>query len=101
MQKTLSNPKRETAIVQKIALQINCKLGGELWSCVTPFKGMMVVGIDVFLGGSVAGIVSTLNDDFSKFFSKVVQKTDSGVTEPIIAAFKQVGVELSKVEKVA
>ena len=36
--KTISNDKRLTSVVQKVALQINCKLGGELWACTTPFK---------------------------------------------------------------
>ena len=31
--KTISNEKRLSAVAQKIALQINCKLGGELWAC--------------------------------------------------------------------
>merc|ERR1712141_699060 len=31
--KTISNEKRLSAVAQKIALQMNCKLGGELWAC--------------------------------------------------------------------
>ncbi len=36
--KTISNEKRLSAVAQKVALQINCKLGGELWACQTPYK---------------------------------------------------------------
>jgi aubergine-like protein len=34
--KTLSNEKRFRSVVQKIALQINCKLGGSLWALTMP-----------------------------------------------------------------
>ena len=44
LQKTLNNPKRLRSVVQKIALQINCKLGGELWG-VQMNSENMVVGI--------------------------------------------------------
>jgi len=79
--KTISNPKRLSAVCQKIALQINCKLGGELWACQTPFKNLMVVGIDVFhqksqKTGSVAGVVASLNDTHSRFYSCVAQQIE-------------------------
>ena len=31
--KSISNEKKVSSVVQKVALQINCKLGGELWGC--------------------------------------------------------------------
>ena len=37
-----------SSVVQKVALQINCKLGGELWGCDIPMKHLMVVGVDVY-----------------------------------------------------
>jgi len=79
--KTITNPKRLTSVCQKIALQINCKLGGELWACQTPFKNLMVVGIDVFhqknqKTGSVAGVVASLNDTHSRFYSCVAQQME-------------------------
>lgn len=74
--KTLSNEKRITSVVQKIILQINCKLGGELWASLSPVRGLMVIGIDVFhdptlKGASIAGFVSSLNDKFSRWHSRV------------------------------
>ena len=73
--KTISNPKKLTSVVQKIALQINCKLGGELWGCNNPLKGIMVVGIDTFhdpmrKGASVGGLVASVNQGFTKWYSK-------------------------------
>lgn len=77
MQKTLSNEKRLNSVVQKIALQMNCKLGGELWGAKIPIKNLVVIGVDVYRNksgssGNVAGVVCTLNSTFSKFYSKLV-----------------------------
>ena len=46
--KTISDARKVTSVVQKILLQINCKLGGELWAINIPVKNLMVVGIDVY-----------------------------------------------------
>ncbi|TRY63151.1 hypothetical protein TCAL_10352 [Tigriopus californicus] len=74
LQKTISNEKRLASVVQKVALQINCKLGGELWACDTPFKNAMVVGIDVYhdpgqRNQSIAGVVTSINQRFSRWHS--------------------------------
>ena len=42
--RTLSNPKRHRSVVQKIVLQVNCKLGGSLWAVKIPFKNWMICG---------------------------------------------------------
>lgn len=34
--KTISQAQKLRSVTQKIALQINCKLGGELWALVIP-----------------------------------------------------------------
>ena len=34
--KTLKNEKNQRSVMQKVALQINCKLGGALWSLKIP-----------------------------------------------------------------
>merc|ERR1719187_877183 len=88
--KTISNEKKVTSVVQKIALQINCKLGGELWGTVTPYKDLMVVGIDVYhdktkKSGSVAGVVASINDSLSRYFSRAVFQGDG---QEIIDALK-------------
>ena len=76
MAKTLMNEKRLGSVVQKILLQINCKLGGDLWGCHIPMPGLMFIGIDVFkdkgTSGSVTAVVSTLNGQFSKYHSAVL-----------------------------
>ena len=40
--KTISNEKRVVSVAQKVILQLNCKLGGELWACGTPFKVKLI-----------------------------------------------------------
>ncbi len=63
---------------------MNCKLGGELWSCSpTPFRDLMVVGIDVFhdrarRDGSVAGVVATVNGTLTRFHSNAVFQQQVG-----------------------
>lgn len=46
--KTLSNEKRLKSIVVKIALQINCKLGGSLWALRMP----LVRKLQIFIVGN-------------------------------------------------
>jgi len=93
--KTISNEKRLQAVAQKIILQINCKLGGELWACSTPIKGLMVVGIDVYHDrsrktGSIAGVVSSINDNLSRYFSTVaIQKQGQEIIDALKVAFME------------
>ncbi|XP_069699949.1 piwi-like protein Ago3 isoform X2 [Periplaneta americana] len=74
--RTLSKPDKLRSVVQKIALQINCKLGGTLWAVRIPLENCMVCGIDSYhdaskRGGSVAGFVASLNPTLTRWFSKV------------------------------
>ncbi|XP_057199325.1 piwi-like protein 2 [Triplophysa rosa] len=64
--RTISNPQKLRSIAQKILLQINCKLGGELWTVSVPLKYLMVIGVDVHhdtnkKSRSVMGFVASLN----------------------------------------
>ncbi|NXL28210.1 PIWL1 protein, partial [Glaucidium brasilianum] len=75
--RTLSKPQTVVAIATKIALQMNCKMGGELWSVEIPLKQVMIVGIDCYhdtLSGkqSIAGFVSSLNQTVTRWFSRCV-----------------------------
>lgn len=72
LSRTLGNKKRFRNIVQKIALQINCKLGGTLWTVSIPVRTWMVCGIDVYHGTgkqSVCGFVGSLNHTFTRWYS--------------------------------
>ncbi|KFV56605.1 Piwi-like 2 [Gavia stellata] len=54
------------SVVQKVLLQMNCKLGGELWGVDIPLKQLMVIGMDVYHARSkgmrsVIGFVASMN----------------------------------------
>ena len=65
----------------------------QLWACVTPFKGLMVVGIDIYhdatrKGGSIAGVVCSMNDACTKYFSlSVEQKQGQEIMDALRIAF--------------
>ncbi|XP_003245599.2 piwi-like protein Ago3 [Acyrthosiphon pisum] len=71
---TLSKPDRLQSITQKIALQINCKLGGACWAIDIPLKNTMIVGIDVYHEkdkqmSSVVGFVASMDKTFTEWYS--------------------------------
>jgi len=73
--KTISNEKKVNSVVQKVALQINCKLGGELWGVKIPLKHLMVIGVDVYHDPShkhpsVVGVVASMNSTCSVWYSE-------------------------------
>lgn len=73
--KTIGNPNKLKSVVQKIALQINCKLGGELWGVSIPFKSLMIVGVDIYHDSagkkqSVCGFVASMNRNCTRWFSR-------------------------------
>ncbi|XP_073445031.1 piwi-like protein 2 isoform X2 [Dendrobates tinctorius] len=75
--RTISNPQKLRSIAQKILLQINCKLGGELWGVDIPLKYLMVIGIDVYHDPSrglrsVTGFVASMNSCLTQWYSRVV-----------------------------
>ena len=43
------------SVAGKIGMQLNCKLGGELWAVEVPLKGLMVVGYDTYHDSSRKG----------------------------------------------
>ena len=59
----------------------------------TPIKKLMVVGIDVFhsksaKAGSIAGMVSSINDSLSRYYSSVViQKQGQEIIDALKIAF--------------
>ncbi|XP_033926325.1 piwi-like protein 2 [Melopsittacus undulatus] len=75
---TLSGqPAKLRSVVQKVLLQMNCKLGGELWGVDIPLKQLMVVGMDVHHSHSrdmrsVIGFVASMNPILTRWYSRVV-----------------------------
>lgn len=75
--RTLSRPQALMTVATKIALQMACKMGGELWSVEIPLKQLMIVGIDCYhdtTAGkrSIGALVASLNQSMSRWFSRCV-----------------------------
>lgn len=93
--KTISKPDNVLrTVAQKIVLQMNCKMGGELWSVKMPMKNIMIVGIDVYhktekkQWQSIAGFVSSLNPEQTRWYSKVCfQANGQELTDTLKPAF--------------
>ncbi|KAM9743859.1 piwi-like protein 1 isoform 1-T4 [Menidia menidia] len=96
--RTLSRPQALMTIATKIAMQMVCKMGGELWSVEIPLKQLMVVGIDCYhdtIAGkrSIGALVASLNPTMSRWFSKCVmqhkgQEIMDGLKMALIGALK-------------
>ncbi|XP_050076916.1 protein argonaute-3 [Anopheles maculipalpis] len=74
--RTLNNDKRNRSIVLKILMQMNCKLGGTLWSVNIPLKDTMICGIDTYhetrkRNNSVSAFVGSLDASFTHWYSRV------------------------------
>uniref|UniRef100_A0A1B0DD99 Uncharacterized protein n=1 Tax=Phlebotomus papatasi TaxID=29031 RepID=A0A1B0DD99_PHLPP len=79
MARTLNqrNESKVRSIVMKILLQMNCKVGGTLWSVNIPMAGTMICGIDAYhdpaqKASSVTGFVASTNKYFTTWFSTVI-----------------------------
>lgn len=44
--KNLNDPKKLMGVMTKVAVQMNCKLGGEIWAVSIPLPNVMICGID-------------------------------------------------------
>ncbi|XP_068130792.1 piwi-like protein 2 [Hyperolius riggenbachi] len=97
--RTISNPTKLRSIAQKILLQINCKLGGELWGVDIPLKNLMVIGMDVYHDAgrssrSVTGFVASINSCLTHWYSRVVfqlphQEIMDGLKLCLVAALQK------------
>ncbi|KAH3764931.1 piwi A [Pelomyxa schiedti] len=73
LMKSIEDQKKLLTICTRVAHQITCKLGGQLWNCNIPLKSTMIVGVDVChsRGKSVAAMCGTINETFNKYYSVV------------------------------
>ncbi|XP_019381037.1 PREDICTED: piwi-like protein 4 isoform X1 [Gavialis gangeticus] len=77
---TLTKPGMMMSVATKIAMQIICKLGGELWAVEIPLKSLMVIGIDVNKdalnkGSSVVGFVASTDSRITRWSSRCILQT--------------------------
>lgn len=99
LQKSLKEGKNLLSVCNKIALQMNCKLGGELWRLEIPLIKTMLVGIDVYhdtmsKGLSVAGFCASYNSNFTKYnsfgcFQKTGQELVDGLKQCMMDALRR------------
>jgi len=73
--RTISQANKLRSVTQKVALQINVKLGGELWALNIPMKNVMIIGIDVYHDSSkgsrsIGGFVASTNKTFTRWYSR-------------------------------
>lgn len=93
--KTLRNEAKNRSIVQKIILQMNCKLGGSLWSIKIPLKQTMIIGIDTYhevnqKGLTVGGFVASMNSSFTKWNSiPTIQKKKEELINGLLSSMER------------
>ncbi|XP_014773732.1 piwi-like protein 1 isoform X1 [Octopus bimaculoides] len=97
--RTISQQQKLRSVTQKIALQINCKLGGDLWALSIPLSGIMVIGIDVYHDSSkghrsIGAFVASTNNNLTRWFSRVCfqqpnQELIDGLKTCLIGALKK------------
>ncbi|CAL1531948.1 unnamed protein product [Lymnaea stagnalis] len=73
--RTLDKKTSLMSVATKIAIQMNCKMGGEVWGAEIPVQGLMVVGVDTYHDSaqknqSVGALVASLNKECTRYFSK-------------------------------
>ncbi|XP_072467417.1 piwi-like protein 4 [Notamacropus eugenii] len=92
--RTLSRQGMMMNLATKIAMQMVCKLGGELWAVEIPLKSLMVVGIDVGKatcgrGYSAVGFVASSNFRITRWFSRcILQNTKNDIADCLKVCMK-------------
>ncbi|KAG7164425.1 piwi-like 2, partial [Homarus americanus] len=76
LSRTLLKKQRLMSVATKVAIQINCKLGGEPWNIAIPLKNAMVIGYDTYhdkatRGQSYGAVVSSTNQTWTQYLSQV------------------------------
>ena len=77
------------SVCTKIGIQLNCKLGGEVWAVDVPLKKLMVVGFDVYhdsmtKGKSVGGFVASTNAHLTRYYSRTTsQRTSQEIADQL------------------
>lgn len=77
--RTLSKKQMLMSVCTKIGIQLNCKLGGEVWAVDIPLTNLMVIGYDVYhdsltKGKSVGGFVASTNKHLTRYYSRTTSQ---------------------------
>lgn len=97
--RTISKPPQLMSVATKIAIQMNCKLGGEPWALDVPVKGLMVCGFDSYhdsakKGQSVGAFVASTNSTLTRYYSRCLfqsqmQELHDGLKVCFMAALRK------------
>lgn len=73
--KILEDDRKHKSIVTKVAIQMNAKLGGEVWRVNIPLTDTMICGIDTYhdtgkKNRSVCAFIATFNQEKTRYFSR-------------------------------
>jgi len=79
LSKTLQKPGQLMSVATKVGIQINAKLGGEIWAVQIPAKTLMVVGIDTYRdsqsrSSQMIGFVASINPTCTRYYSRVIEQ---------------------------
>ncbi|GAB6033435.1 Piwi-like protein 1 [Chamberlinius hualienensis] len=95
VRKTVENPKTRMSVATKVAIQLNCKLGGAPWCTEIPMKNAMVIGYDSYhdsakKNASVGAVCCSTDKSFTQYHSQASyqtshQETVSGLVVSITA----------------
>ncbi|XP_077548297.1 piwi-like protein 1 [Haemaphysalis longicornis] len=74
--RTISNQKNLRSVATNVAIQLNCKLGGEAWCLEIPLNNTMIIGYDTYpesgcKGQSAGAFVASMNRTFTRWYSRV------------------------------
>jgi len=97
--RTISKPQMLMSVATKIAVQMNAKMGGEVWAVDIPLKKCMVVGFDSHhdsssKGQSIGGFVASMNRLLTRYYSRPTRQHThmelaDGLKTCMIAALKE------------
>jgi aubergine-like protein len=97
--------KKGRSVVTKIAIQMNCKLGGEIWQSHIPLKKLMICGVDTYHDsakkhGSVCAFIATSNPTYTKYFSRAtLQETHQELSSNLSITVKSACEYYNKMNK--
>jgi len=90
----IDDDRKRKSVVTKVAIQMNCKLGGEVWMANIPMKNTMICGIDTYHDSqkkksSVCAFIASSNENYTKFFSRAtIQETHQELSTNLLLTFR-------------
>ena len=90
----IDDERKRRSVITKVAIQMNCKLGGEIWKLHIPMANVMICGIDTYHDsakkkGSVCAFIATSNPTKTRFFSRAsLQETHQELSNNLTITVK-------------